>query len=1768
MVVSVNKITDQELDKYDVIDQELIPSKDIIRNFGDVNDYVEAHLYSTDGRLLESDYRYKGYLIPSDISIADTTTVNSLIFDPAGHVQSLGYTVGSFKIDYRVYRKKIFDLAEKIFFINEISSDRKEIRIISNYISDDTVEANSIEFIREIETSTYFKDFLLNFGDNKVVNAVNLALDKSSTPYSLVIKLYQPLPTEFDLKTSLWVVEELSDPIQFEVELALDPVAEEVEFIGPANFNISLDSEQAISSDYQTLNSIYSTNSLTDYQNIVNRLKNNSAGVNIDYSDFSNFIHFSSAAERLNNFVYKLQLIEDYNYNINVLKTVPNYTSGSISSSIHTIEGNITGIVEKFDGYETYLYTVSESNSWPKVGAYPSYSLLPTTSSAALYWLGSTDETSPYYGGMLHTASIYDLENQDNLVFSIPEYISEDENNQAYLLFMNMAGQHFDNIWVYIKAINDLHKANNSFKEGISKDMVYNALRSLGIKLYNNNTNENIFDYFIGNVSGSYTITGSHGIVSGEDRSKELFKRLYHNLPYLLKSKGTNRGIKALISTFGIPDTILSVNEYGGSDKFSGTMDYSYDRFSYALFNSGSSNLDLKWAPLTQNKLKYDTFTLVPDSVEFRFKPDVNNIPQTSTILQKFSDSLNTVDFGIVMDYTSSNGIPSANVRFLLADSAEYVSSSLTLPIYATGSDGDSYWWNVLLRRNIKYSDFDPYWGEPYDTSSIQQYDLIVKNSISGRVAFQASASIYATGSNRGVLNNSWSDYGDVSDHRFLTIGSPSLTNLSFPSGSNFNGHLQEVRYWSEPLSDTAFDYHVLNGESYEGNYSGSAFNDLAARFPLGNNLVTYNHSASTSIQSVHPNYTVPYSSGSIGDLTTLSLYGSAIYGLNAYGATGSLPFFLNENKAYFFRYPDENNYDPFYNVNYASTPNSGYYNPVTEKVRVVDNSVNSDVLSPMVRMETPDVYRTKDVQFLDVSFSPQNEINKDIIAEFGSTLNIDNIIGDPSKQYDSSYDELSKLNSFYYSKFADKFNLTDFIRFISSVDNTLFKMIEDYVPARSRLSTGITVKSPILERNRVQRQKPIGILEGTVEGHLDELNIFGEAKNENVDGSTEEFITGELQGSVLDLQEQFEKNNTNPYLLPTGSIDAIKFYLSDYNTQQGVVTQNVTSSVYKKIDPSNDEVLAPAEVQDGYYSYKRHSLPRYEGSKSTSQKYNVYTVGDNSYGKNAAIDYNVLKFGWVNSINPKNLNFYNKTTLNLKHLINESGSLTELNTDNKNLFEVQNTFKSGDQVVVSLFDKTRPTNQSSLNGSKEIFLGGFSYTPILFRDLDETLFFEFLNPTETQSLNLGIKAYATTSYQYSAYDDATVRNPTEAPVNSGAGYFFRTEGITTSGPMSVRQYSSAAWPYTSSSYAGVNYTPGTVTPLDRSGGSVYAFDLLQFDSFQGGYNTEPDSATYQNYGTQYYYLVPRSGPYTLSGSINFGFKGHDDATSPGWSLFKVAGIVEKTYTPYDDNSWTYVANTTLTSLGNPVVQDNAFEYNSLSNTIYFDKFMYTDWNFTMNMATTASLSAGEYLRYRFYIIDIGNGLGAGGWNWFEFNLRKDSFFEVYDSNTKISKLVTTGSIGQIPSIFTYDTSSNKGIIFNSTASLQFYTQSVFIPQEPYSGNYSPVTEIFEIQPNDLFRFGEFTSPTSVYYEVESVTKTPQVVVTFKGNSVIPSESINSESFAILRKVPDETSVILNFNKLDGETSKALLIPNNLTKRIADNVANIVQPLKVPLSTE
>ena len=85
-------------------------------------------------------------------------------------------------------------------------------------------------------------------------------------------------------------------------------------------------------------------------------------------------------------------------------------------------------------------------------------------------------------------------------------------------------------------------------------------------------------------------VTASNELIPQDDTNKMLYKRLYHNIPYLLKKKGTPQAIRTLISSYGIPSTELRISEFGGKDRDnSNDWDYWYQRFNYALTSSGNN---------------------------------------------------------------------------------------------------------------------------------------------------------------------------------------------------------------------------------------------------------------------------------------------------------------------------------------------------------------------------------------------------------------------------------------------------------------------------------------------------------------------------------------------------------------------------------------------------------------------------------------------------------------------------------------------------------------------------------------------------------------------------------------------------------------------------------------------------------------------------------------------------------------------------------------------------------------------------------------------------------------------------------------------------------------------------------------------------------------------------------------------------------------------------------------------------------------------------
>ena len=1048
--------------QYNNEDLNLLSPQDVVNQFTP-SSYIEFVVFDISSRLLSYNNNYTSYTVLNSFTNEDNL-ISQFDINPDQDLSNLGYNQGEYIAYYNFLEKKIGD-PTNLLYIKEISSDRTEIRLDSNKVSPQDLISQANSFISERENSEYFVDFYLNFGDNELYIANNVVLtDENTDDPTVLIKLYEPLPSTFNVKSELWVVKQIALSEAFNVEFEIEPIVftDSTPLQGP-NFNLPIKDQINNSTPKLSYNDILSSSPSSSAQRQLNNLLvSKSLEISVDYEDFNDFIHFSSAQTRLENFYYKLQLIESYTSDLNSLQSI----SGS-ASSIQTLNNNISNVIENFDNYERFLYYNSGSQySWPKSNNTPPYSLYSVTSSIAQSWYGSTDENNVNYGGIILSASFYDNENKDQLLKAIPEYLREDPQNQNYELFIDMVAQHYDNIWLYTKDVSQKYNADNRLNYGISKDLVSDAIKDFGLKLYQNNFSLNdLFTAFLGTTaSGSLFpfpeitsqfptpsgfeyvntfISASNDVIPLDDVNKLLYKRIYHNIPFLLKTKGTIRGLRALITSYGIPDTILRISEFGGKDKVNeNDWDYYHKRSSYSLVTEGTNFISSSWSVSNDFTFTYPT----PGTVEFRFK--TQGIP-TSSLYESLWHTISgsTITKVLVLEYTGSSmtsGSYSGSIADLYNEygtlkyianpgTGNEVSCSIYLPFY----NGD--WWSVMVREDGFDTNVDFLTTEDSDFILTENGSYIISDSSNvpqslGTASLFAGNKIYIgdDGTKIGFFESS--SLIDPTVSGSWLEGTTSYFAKPQTTYSNFNGELQEIRYYNVALGTSRFQDFVMNPQSIEGNSINSSPEELTFRAPLGNELEKL---TSTSGSSLHPDQTIE----------------SFITGGNEY-FLNSVPTYTEVEEYYFFdQFP------------------AGIRNRITDKVRIENNVIpDGDTLSPFISVlqqtEASASY-TENLNLLEVAFSPQNEINDDIISQIGY-FNIGDYIGDARQRYSSSYSDFNGLRDNYFSKYTKPYNLRDFVRLIKFFDNSLFKMIKDFVPARTSLASGIVIKSHLLERNKV----------------------------------------------------------------------------------------------------------------------------------------------------------------------------------------------------------------------------------------------------------------------------------------------------------------------------------------------------------------------------------------------------------------------------------------------------------------------------------------------------------------------------------------------------------------------------------------------------------------------------------------------------------------------------------------------------------------------------
>jgi len=835
---------------------------------------------------------------------------------------------------------------------------------------------------------------------------------------NVVVKLYRPLTAGIDTQTPK-IDKMIRSPYVERVIVFPRPTEDNTNNFSDPNFKIDTGVYgKSQGTDFKSWNDLLDAN-LSTAQQIIDVHMSSSFGetdVNIDYSDFQNFVHYSSAIERVKNFRYKVELIEGYDTRIATLSSISgSETLSNISQSITRKNNVISG----FDGFEKWMYyqpsgslythyssSVYTIEPWPKKTQYP-VKLAHTSASFV----------EGYYQGLISSASVFDAFNDARLTKTIPTALVEDPLNSDYLLFIDMIGHHFDITWSYIKKLTSVNSREEHPYDGVPNELLYDVAKSMGWKLTHGKDRSDLWNYTLGTDRlGNPIQSGSLASKPYRQVNWEVWRRIVNNIPYLLKNKGTARAVKALIATYGIPQTFLSIREYGGPVVDNIRHIWEHDRFVYHLRFDTDNYIEVPWDKI--NDINSDTYLLrditTPDTIELQVQ---QNLKRTTGVLNKDSD------FAVIFEPTGSTS-NRGNIHLYLNGAAGYKSASINdVSIF------DSTMSTLIVQRETSIDDI----------TADNTYKIHYQKNRKDRISTDKSASITIDGSTESSYNAAWTGSGTLTVGKSLpSVSTPSL----WASTDYLSGSIQELRYWGNPLNNKVIDEHTLSRESYHGNSATSSYFDLKFRLIPDSRLNSV--AATYGFPSQHPNQQITTTQN--GSIISASLFN----------------FEADDLRGVAEEY-------------YTKIPSAGANNIMNNKVRIEGNSLTGmldvDQKKEKSRFDTSPV----DSNQVGVYLSATKMFNEDVYNHTGF-FEIDDYIGNPDNRsgFTEGNGELDQLRRDVFKKYSNKNLINSVIDILSRYDFSVFEQIRQTMPARADYNSGILIEPHILERPKVKAKTNI----------------------------------------------------------------------------------------------------------------------------------------------------------------------------------------------------------------------------------------------------------------------------------------------------------------------------------------------------------------------------------------------------------------------------------------------------------------------------------------------------------------------------------------------------------------------------------------------------------------------------------------------------------------------------------------------------------------------
>ena len=701
------------------------------------------------------------------------------------------------------------------------------------------------------------------------------------------------------------------------------------------------------------------------------------------------------------------------------------------------------------------------------------------------------------------SGSTYDITNTSYLLNNLPNWVIEEEqnnDNEIVNLTQIIAG-YFDTLYNQLTWLKELKY--NQYVSGTLATSInefpYNdrLVDNLGIQAPELFENADVLSQFF---ERDEQINFDQRLV---DVKNSIYKNIYNNLNFILKSKGNQKAIRNFIRCLGVDEEILAFNTYSDGADFQLTSSYAtsvsnkkYVDFT-ALLNqtdneatvyqyydstnpnsvgliSGSTKLQdhsfsVQCEVIFPNKDEQDTLAYnmpqVVSSSLFGFHTPADTSP-TSTNLT-WASFLSDAGLQVYAVKSPAEYAEVTSPDYKVKDAyfvvqerggTTFVSSSIFRNVY------DNQKWNFTLSlRPLRY----PFANGILSSSvTINGYEL----SLAG-VNYDAGIK---KNSFKAIKNTDYSTGNLILSSAKRLYAGAHKTNFTGSTLVSTDVRASSIRYWTE-----YFPPSVLNIQAREVDTHGTLH-------PSRNAFLFQSSGSSVyipKIQTLALNWEFDKvtgsnasgrfkvqdaSSGSAGSSYPANYQGYNLSNINLRQHTGRGDFFTALSKPVRKQYV------------YA------------DKLLPPEYIASSDMVK--VLLSDDEIFQTfakPSTSFFAVEKSMYRSISNRMLHLFASIKDFNNLIGDPVNKYRLNYKHMEKMREIFFRKVQnDIVNLQKYLDYYKWLDTAMTQMLDQFMPASARYAPNVrtVVENHALERSKIQYKAPLL----TTPGPLQRANDIG----------------------------------------------------------------------------------------------------------------------------------------------------------------------------------------------------------------------------------------------------------------------------------------------------------------------------------------------------------------------------------------------------------------------------------------------------------------------------------------------------------------------------------------------------------------------------------------------------------------------------------------------------------------------------------------------------